>query len=57
MRGITTVEGATAGPAAPRRAAGALAAPLATAVAVVTVVVVIRVPVVVVRVADHRRRS
>ena len=38
MRGITTVEGATAGPAAPRRAAGALAAPLATAVAVVTVV-------------------
>ena len=38
MRGITTVEGATAGPAAPRRAARALAAPLATAVAVVTVV-------------------
>ena len=39
MRGITTVEGATTpGPAAPRRAAGALAAPLATTVAVVTVV-------------------
>ena len=39
MRGITTVEGATTpGPAAPRRTAGALAAPLATTVAVVTVV-------------------
>ena len=38
MRGGTTVEGATPGPTAPRRAAGALAAPLATTVAVVTVV-------------------
>jgi signal transduction histidine kinase len=39
MRGITTVEGATTpGPSAPRWAAGALAAPLATMVAVVTVV-------------------
>jgi signal transduction histidine kinase len=38
MRGGTTVEGATPGPAAPKRATGALAAPLATLVAVVTVV-------------------
>jgi signal transduction histidine kinase len=38
MRGVTTVEGATPGSAAPGRAAGALAAPLATTVAVVTVV-------------------
>ena len=38
MRGGTTVEGATPGPAAPRRATDALAAPLATTVAVVTVV-------------------
>jgi signal transduction histidine kinase len=38
MRGGTAVEGATPGSAAPRRAAGALAAPLATTVAVVTVV-------------------
>jgi len=39
MRGITSVEGATTpGPSAPRRATGALAAPLATTVAVVTVV-------------------
>jgi signal transduction histidine kinase len=38
MRGGTTVEGATPAPAAPRRAAGALAVPLATTVAVVTVV-------------------
>ena len=37
MRDVTTVEGATPGPA-PRRATGALAAPLATTVAVVTVV-------------------
>ena len=38
MRGGTTVEGSTPAPAAPRRATGALAAPLATTVAVVTVV-------------------
>jgi signal transduction histidine kinase len=38
MRGGTTVEGATSPGPAPRRAAGALAAPLATTVAVVTVV-------------------
>jgi signal transduction histidine kinase len=38
MRGVTAVEGATAGPAAPGRVADALAAPLATTVAVVTVV-------------------
>jgi hypothetical protein len=38
MRGVTTVEGATPAPAAPRRAPGALAAPLATTVAAVTVV-------------------
>ena len=38
MRGGTTVEGATPGPAAPRWATDALAAPLATTVAVVTVV-------------------
>src|SRR4029453_4247421 len=38
MRGGTTVEGATPAPAAPRRATGALAVPLATTVAVVTVV-------------------
>jgi signal transduction histidine kinase len=38
MRGGTTVEGAAPAPAAPRRATGALAAPLATTVAVVTVV-------------------
>ena len=38
MRGGTTVEGATPGLAAPRRAPGTLAAPLATTVAVVTVV-------------------
>jgi signal transduction histidine kinase len=38
MRGVTTVEGATPELAAPGRALGALAAPLATTVAVVTVV-------------------
>jgi signal transduction histidine kinase len=38
MRDVTTVEGASPGLAAPGRAPGALAAPLATTVAVVTVV-------------------
>ena len=38
MRDVTTVEGASPGLAAPGRASGALAAPLATTVAVVTVV-------------------
>jgi signal transduction histidine kinase len=38
MRGVTTVEGPTLGPAASRRVTGALATPLATTVAVVTVV-------------------